>query len=246
MTATARALDFNQPDSAKRVGTELAATSVSLVATLKLTTAIDSTAALEQFVIDRQQLGDAIKRVLAFFGPLKGMAHELHSALCSREREILAPLQQLDDLKRRAIAEYKAQCDRERQQREREEAELRRREEQDRAAAEAAQLEAAGEVEMAAAVIAEAIAAPPPVVALPDETKSVDGLKFRRRWLWRYAGGPKEIADTPPLVFARALAQLPIAYHCVDEKKIGAVVRSSKGTIEIPGIEVYYVDEPVR
>src|SRR5215471_1263975 len=168
MTTAAKTLDFNQPDSAKTVGSELAATSRSLVATLKLTVPITDTASLEQFVLDRQQLGDAIKRVQTFFEPFKRMAHELHSSLCTREREILAPLQQLDVVKRNAIADYKAKCDRERQQREREEAELRKRDEQDRAIAEAAQLEAAGETEMAAAVIAEAVAAPPPVVALPD------------------------------------------------------------------------------
>ena len=33
---------------------------------------------------------------------------------------------------------------------------------------------------------------------------------------------------------------------CADEVKIGAYVRSMKESAKIPGIDVYYVDEPVR
>ena len=99
---------------------------------------------------------------------------------------------------------------------------------------------------MAAAVLAEAIAAPAPVVVLPDATKAVDGLKFVRRWLWRYAGGPADLKQTPPAVLARTMQLIPREYLCVDEKKVGAIARSSKGTIKIPGIEIYFVDEPVR
>ena len=63
--------------------------------------------------------------------------------------------------------------------------------------------------ELAEAVLAEAIDAPPTVVSLPDATKTVAGLKFRRRWLWRYAGGPKNVTDTPQAVVARTMAIIP-------------------------------------
>jgi hypothetical protein len=152
----------------------------------------------------------------------------------------------LDEVKRRAIGDFKAAQDRIRQQQEQVLADARRRDEQDRATATAAQLERSGEPEMAAQVLAEAIAAPPPVVALPDETKQIEGLHFTRRWLWRFAGGPKELTDTPPAVIARTMELIPRTYLCVDEKKVGAIVRASKGTIAIPGLDIYYVDDPRR
>jgi len=245
MSASAKILDFNQPETARAVGGELAATGEALVIQLRESAVIDL-ATLEQAVRDRQTLGQAIARVAQFFAPFKAMAHQLHKALCDREREILAPLEQLDQLKRTAIAAYKRDQDRIRQEQERTLAEQRRRDEQDRAAAEAAQLEIAGEHEMAAAVVADAIAAPAPVVVLPDATKAVEGLKFTRRWLWRFAGGPADLKQTPPTVLARTMQLIPREYLCVDEKKVGAIVRSSKGTIRIPGIDVYYVDDPVR
>jgi hypothetical protein len=175
-------------------------------------------------------------KVAAFFAPLKQAAHKLHKTLCDREREILAPLERLDAAKRKAIADYKAEQDRLRQAEEQRLAEERHRLEQDLAAAEAARLEAAGEPEVARAVLAEAIAAPPAVVALPDITRQVSGLKFRTTWKWRYVG------NNP----ARAMQLIPREYLAVDEQKIGAVVRGLKGMTKIPGIEVYSVEEPVR
>jgi hypothetical protein len=242
---SAKILDFNQPDTAKAVGGELAVTTRTLVDRLAVT-AITDTASLERAVRDRQDIGEALKRITDFFEPLKSMAHRLHKALCDRETEICAPIRALDAQKRIAIADYKAAQDLARQARERELAAERQREAQDRAAAEAAHLEDAGEPAMAAAVMEEAIAAAPPVVVLADPTAAVEGLKFVRRWLWRYAGGPKEIKLTPPTVVARTMQLIPREYLCVDEKKVGAYVRSMKATGSIPGIEIYYVDDPVR
>ena len=99
---------------------------------------------------------------------------------------------------------------------------------------------------MAAAVMDEAIAAPMPIAVLPDVTRQVEGLKFTRRWLWRYAGGPKEIEKTPAAIVTRAMELTPREFLRHDDKKIGAYVRAMKGTGKIPGIEIYYVDDPVR
>lgn len=244
--ATAKVLDFNQPDTAKVVGRELETTSQSLVLRLDGDHTIADIVDLEQAVSDRQLLGDAIKRVEEFFAPFKKMAHDLHKALCNRESEILAPLQRIDGLKRGAISLFKAEQDRIRADREREIAEQQRRDAEARASAEAAALERAGDHAMAAAVMEEAIAAPMPVAVLPDETKQVDGLKFTRRWLWRYAGGPKELKATPPAILARTMQLIPREFLCVDEKKLGAYVRSMKNSGKVPGVEIYYVDDPVR
>jgi cation transport ATPase len=131
---------------------------------------------------------------------------------------------------RDGISAFKAAEDRARQQREREERDRRRREDEDRAALEAAALEAAGDHALAASIVEEALAAPAPVVVLPDTTAGVEGLTFRRRWLWR----------------PQNAALVPREFLCLDEKKIGAYVRAMKGSGAIPGLEIYCVDDPVR
>jgi hypothetical protein len=239
-------LDVTKPEStAAALGVELGTASRSLTARLDDVT-IASVGDLQQQVIDRQELGDAIKRVEAFFAPFKAMAHKLHHALCEQESDILRPLQRLDALKRSAIATFKNRQDEERRQRERVEAEQLRRAREAQAASEAAALEAIGEHATAAAVLDEAITAPAPVVVLPDATKGVEGLHFTRRWCWKYAGGPADVRNTPPDVLARALAMLPASFLMVDEKKIGAYARSMKASARVPGIDFYAVDDPRR
>lgn len=225
----AAVLDFNQPDTAKAVGGDLAADTVALVERVGVVRVLD-VPSLEQAVLDRQAIGDSVKRVETFFAPFKSTAHKLHKMLCDRENEILGPLLRLDRAMRDGISTFKAAEDRARQQREREESDRRRREDEERATREAAALEQAGDHALAAAVVAEALAAPAPVVVLPDTTKGVEGLKFTRRWLWRVVH--TEI--------------VPREYLCLDEKKIGAYARAMKGSGQIPGIDIYFVDDPVR
>lgn len=238
------AIDFNEPNSAKHVGVELESTATSLAVRVGGSLAITDRATLEQAVIDRDQIGDAIKRVQEFFAPLKQMADKLHKAICAREREILDPLRKVDEQKAGAIREFNAAEQRERRRREEEEAAARRRDDEARAAAEAAQLEQQGEHELAAAVVAEAIAAPAPVVTLPDATAGV--VTFTRRWHWKYQHGPANVAKTPPQLVMRTLALVPKEFLMLDEKKVGAYARSMKSSGHIPGVDIYYTDEPNR
>jgi hypothetical protein len=238
------AVDFNEPTSAARVGSELQSTALSLSERVRQTADVTDLVSLEQAALDRQALGDAIKRVEEFFKPLKAMADQLHKALCSREREILEPLRSADVAKVDAIKRYHLTEQRERQRRQDAEAEARRRDDQDRAAIEAARLEEQGEHALAAAVVEEAIAAPTPVVVYPDPVAAV--VSFTRRWKWKYQHGPADITKTPPQLVARALALVPKEFLCLDEKKVGAYARSMKTTGHIPGIDIYAVDEPNR
>jgi hypothetical protein len=242
---TAKVIDFNDAQAVATTGGDLADTSMSLAQRLRVCTITD-TASLQQAVDDRQTIAAALATIENYFGPLIAMAHKLHKALCDRRSEIAEPLRRVDVVKRAAISEYKDDEDRRRRQQERAEAERQRQDDHDRATAAAAALEQSGERELAASVIAAALEAPPPVVVLPDSTKQVDGLKFRRRYLWRYAGGPKDIKDTPPAVMARTLAICYRDFLCIDESKVGAYARGMKGTGTIPGIEFYHVDDPVR
>lgn len=231
------------PDTA---GSELATTAHSLQRQLGLDVVIASRADLEQAVADRVTISDAIRAVKEFFDPLKAVTHQAHATVCTREREILAPLLALDAARRTAISAFKAADDRAREQREQQLAEQQRRDNDARAIAEAAALDAAGHHEVAAAVLEEAIAAPLPPVALPSVTRSVAGLKFRRAWRWRYAGGPMDVATTPDAIVQRTLTIIPKEFTCVDEQRLGQYARAMKSAGNIPGIEFYSVDEPVR
>ena len=229
MTKPSNVLDFNQPDTAKGVGGELEAVTGALVARVGVVTVSDR-ASLTQAVLDRQQIGETIGGVEAFFAPLEKAAYKLHKMLCERENEVLAPLVTLDRAIKAGISTFKAARSAPPAARARGSRQRRRREDEARAADEAAALEAAGDHALAAAVVDEAIAAPAPVVVLPDTTKGVDGLHFTRRWLWRRSNE----------------ALVPREFLTLDEKKIGAYVRAMKGSGAIPGIEIYYTDDPTR
>jgi hypothetical protein len=241
---TPAVVDFNEPNSAARVGGELASTALSLSERVRQTPPITDLVSLEQAALDRELLGDAMKRVEEFFRPLKSMANALHKALCDRERDILEPLRSADREKIDAIKVFHAVEQRERRRREEAEAEARRREDQDRAALEAVRLEMQGEHALAAAVVEEAIAAPTPVVVHRDEVAAV--VSFTRRWKWKYQHGPADISKTPPPLITRTLALVPKEFLCLDEKKVGAYARSMKASGRIPGIDIYADDEPNR
>ena len=201
---------------------------------------------LDRAVRIRQAIADKREVIVATIAKPKKWANGLHKWFCALENDACKPLDDLDTYERRQISDYKIQADRARAERERQESARLQREQEAQAAQMAAAYEQAGEGSMAQAVLEQAVMAPPPIVVHADETKQVEGLKFTRRWLWRYATGPKEIKDTPPEIIARTMAMIPRAYLCVDEKKVGAIVRNSKGTIAIPGLEIFYVDDPVR
>lgn len=242
---TTKTIDFNQPDAAATVGVELADSSMALAQRLRAGDVTDQ-ASWQQAVLDRQTIGEMIDRVEAFFDPVVKMAYDLHKALCSRRNEILEPLRRVDNHKRAAISAYKEAEDRRREQREQEAADQQRQDDLARAEREAAQLETSGEVAMAVAVREEAKSAPLPVVVLPDAAKAIDGLSFRRRYLWRYAGGPKEIKETTPATIARAHRVIPREFMRLDEIKMNSYARTMKGSAVVPGIDFYHVDDPVR
>jgi hypothetical protein len=249
-TATAtKVLDFNQPESATRVGTELEGTTLALVSRLVDAKPITDVVALEQVTEDRKQIGAAMKRVEEFFKPFKSMAWDLHKALCARETGILSPLKTLDTVKAEQMRQFKIAQDRIREAEERRQADEQRQQEQARAAHEAAAFETSGDHEMAAAVLEEAIAAPAPVVALQDVTKGV--ATFVRNWRWKFSGGPRLdtkdlLKKSPPLIVARSMALIPREFLCVDVVKVNAYVEAMKGSAKIPGIDVFYTDDPRR
>lgn len=235
-------IDLNRPDSTQHVGLQLESTALSTVDRMRGSLVIDGPVALDQVKSDRAAVYALIKQGEEFFRPLKALAHQLHAKICAREKQILEPLRRLDEDQAAAIREYHALEDRARREREAAIAEEQRRDRERQAIRDAAEYERSGDHEIAAAILEEAVAAPAPVVALPDPVREV--VSFTRRWRWKYVGGPENVAHTPPDVLRRALAVLPDEFKMPDEKKIGAFARSMKSSGRIPGIEIYAVDEP--
>jgi septal ring factor EnvC (AmiA/AmiB activator) len=95
-----------------------------------------------------------------------------------------------------------------------------------KAQAEAEKARKQAETAAAAASVREEAAAnlpPAPVVTLAPVAEAVKGESKVTTWTYR-------IIDP---------ALIPRDYLAIDEKKIGAVVRATKGTLQIPGIEIY-------
>jgi hypothetical protein len=237
--------DALTPDKAKAAGKEVAEAAGALI---KRVTAgpmtIENAAGLQQAVLDREEIGARQKAVTEFFAPLKSAAYTLHRTICGRENEILEPLAKLDAVIKTSMSLYKAKVDKERREQEAREAALRKQEDEARAAQEAAVLESQGEHTLAQAVLEEAIAAPAPVVALKDETAGI--ATFREVHRWRYSGGPKELEQTPAEVRARTMRLIPREYLVVDESKLTAIAKAAKGTLQIPGVDFYTDQVPIR
>jgi hypothetical protein len=177
----------------------------------------------------RTAIGEKQKAIIAQLAKPKAWAHGLHQWFCGLERAALAPLQILDAFERAQITEFNEEQTRAREAREQAIAEARRLADQARATAEAAALERLGEHQLAAAVVAEAIAAPPPMVVLPNEVKAT-GQSFRRRWTF-------EVVTE---------SEIPREFLVVDAVKLGRYATAMKDSGKVPGVRFYFVDDPIR
>lgn len=226
----------------QRLGNELLKRILSFVGTADV--AVVDGPSLEQAVAVRAAIGALDTEAVNYFAPEKARYFALHKAACAREKEVRAPLLALDAKVADAMRVFHAEATRQREAEERRLAEQARQEAEARATAEAAAFEQAGDTQMATAVLEEALQASPPVVALPNVTAGI--ATFVRRYLWRYRGGPNELAETPPAIVTRTLALIPREFCTVDERKLGIYARAMKGAGKVPGIEFYHVDDPRR
>jgi len=170
----------------------------------------------------QKQIADQVARP-------KSWAHSLHQWFCTLERAALAPLQILDNYEREQIRSFNDEQTRLREERERAIAEARRQADEARATNEAAALERAGEHQLAAAVVAEQLAAPPPMVVLPDAVKAA-GQTFRRRWTF-------EVVTE---------AEVPRDFLLVDTTKLGRYATAMKDSAKVPGVRFFSIDDPIR
>ncbi len=177
----------------------------------------DEYARADQFCVDLKSLE---KSIIETFAEAKEKAFQTHRAITSAEAKHLEPVKQARTIIKCKMSDFQ---EKERKEREAEEARL-RQEAQKRAEDEAlAQAEAAhklGDTEQAQAIL-EAPLVVAPVVLAPTIQKS----KTVIRTVTKYR------IVNPNLV--------PREYLTIDEQKIGAIGRATKGTIRIPGVDFF-------
>lgn len=240
-----------------RLSREFGQRIVALVQSAAITV-VDATSCADAVAL-RSTIGEIRKEIEAGFKTEKDYYHRKHAEVCAEEHKLLDQLidprnsqnpNTIDGKLSLTIQTWTTAEDRRRREEEQRLADARRKEEEARAAAEAAAHESAGDHVLAEAVLAEAIAAPTPLVTLPNIRSQVPGLKTRRDIRWRFAGGQNKVKDilreTSPEVLARVMKLLPREYCEPSVKKIDGVVDAMQLGTKIPGIEVYDVDVPIR
>lgn len=241
----------------QRLSREFGQRIVALVGSATITVT-DATSCADAVAL-RSTIGALKTEIEASFEPSKAYYFQKHKEVCAEEHKLLDQL--IDPRNSRnpntidgklcvAIQTWTEAEDARRREQERVEADRLRKEDEARAAAEAAAAESIGDLPLAAAILEEAIAAPTRTVVLPNVRSEVRGLKTKRYWRWRFAGGPNKVKDiikeTPPAVVAKTMGILPRTFLMPDVKLIDDYVDAMKDRAAIPGVQVYFEDVPVR
>lgn len=161
------------------------------------------------------------KKIGETFNPIIEKAHRTHREALDKKKEFEQPLIKAEGAVKLQIASYMRE-----QERKRREAEEKAREEERKRLAvqeEARRLEATGQTEEAERIREEIPETKPAI--LPD-IPTMNNVQIKKIVKW-------EVSD---------FNQVPTEYLMIDSTKVGAAVRASKGTINIPGIRIYFED----
>jgi hypothetical protein len=210
--------------------TEVETKAVSIVDQAKAVKVVDSDTYPAAGTIWKS-IGDMIKEVKDTFDPIVSAAHHAHKQATEKRAKFLDPLTAAQKSVKQLMGAYDAEQERIRRAEEARLAEIARREEEERRLQEAIAAEkearANGATKEEAAQEAQSIVDEPvyvPPVVVPKATpKMAGGPVYRTIWRFR-------IKD---------VNLIPRQYMVPNETAIGGVVRSLKGTTNIPGIEVY-------
>lgn len=176
----------------------------------------------------RQKIADT------FDEPIK-KAHAAHKAMLAAKAEHEKPLEEAESIIKRTMTSYRTEQERRAaEERARLEAEARRLEEE-RRLAEAEALEAAGEADMAMAVLSEPVVMP--VVQAPAATPKVEGLSFATTY-------GAEVVDMA--AFARFAASTPSMLNLLmpNGPALNALARAQREAFNIPGCRLVKTTAP--
>jgi hypothetical protein len=177
------------------------------------------------------------KQVGETFDPIVAKAHSTWKEACAQREKFLSPLNVAEQTVKSKVTSWRIDEEKKRREEEARLQQIAKQEQDERALAEAAQLEANGEKELADIVLQEAASAPAPVVVAPVTVPKQDGIAKKTNWKWRYKNG--ESSALIAMVKAAAADPRLIGYLCFNETAVGATVRAQKSMTHIPGIETY-------
>ena len=164
------------------------------------------------------------KEIGAAFDPIIKKAHEAHKEAKAQKDKAEAPLIEAENIIKPALAAYDREQERLRREEEERQREIARKAEEERRLQEALQAEKEGDAAAAQAIIEEPVYVPP--VVIEKTTPKVQGISMQKVWKFRVTNE----------------ALIPREYMTPDMVKIGGVARATKGSIQIPGVEIYSED----
>ena len=165
------------------------------------------------------------KEIASTFDPIARKLHEAHKEVVAQKKRHSEPVEQAERIVKKKIGGYLADKERRRREEEAEIQEVARKQQEERRQEEALALEKAGKNKEAEALVEAPVVAP--AIVIPQTTTKVEGISKLRK-IWRF-----RVMDA---------SLVPNDYKVVDEVKLGQVVRATKGTLEIPGVEIYSED----
>lgn len=170
---------------------------------------------------------DQAAKIKDYWQPLKSKAKAAHQEIVDREKAMLTEITQAESIIKGTMQKYLDAVEKARRQAE-EEARRRQQEEAERLLAEAVKAEESGDdlgsaVNLAMAQMVEEMPAVPAI-----ETPTAQGISTRKTWKARVIDAEK----VPAYVNGMEIRKIDMA-------ALNAIARMTKGTAEIPGIELY-------
>lgn len=170
------------------------------------------------------RIAERRKEVDEAFAPIIAQTRKAWQTAIDQKKRYLVPLELGQGEIDRKILQWDSAQRELRRRQEEELAAQKKREQEEQAIAEAAELARQGDHDLAEEVLQQAVEAPAPVVVVPNMTApKLEGFSKRTVWKWKVENA----------------ALVPREYLCIDEVKIGGVVRALKDATKIPGIKVY-------
>jgi hypothetical protein len=171
------------------------------------------------------------KKIKGHFDPMKKAASAAHKAICIKEKELLAPLEQAESGVKLKVSNYYAEQERIRQKKEAEAREKQRIADEEARLALAEQAEAEGEIEVAEQILETPTAAP---VAISKPAPKPQGISTKTTW-------KAEVTSLTALVKAVADGKAPLALIQANQVVINQQATSLKDSFKCPGIKVFPV-----
>lgn len=205
----------------------------------KVPAVIDSQEAYQLGMASLPMLKTTEDRIINYWKEDKSNAHKTHAGICQKESAQLTPVKTTREALSTSLYQWEQKLEEERRAEELRQAEARRKDIESAVIEEAAAISKI-DPELAEQVIEQAIASPPPVVALPSMAVSVAGVGGRAKWTFDYAGCATGVAwdDLPGEDRERLLKTIPAQYimSVPNVKLIEVIVKQNKSATSIPGI----------